>query len=47
MIEQSYGDLSLLFFESLKGTPGLVHAVTTRPQNYAPHRGIGCEKATH
>ena len=47
MIEQSYGDLSLLFFESLKGTAGLVHAVTMRPQNYAPHRGTGCEKATH
>jgi len=45
MIEQSYDDLTLLKFESLVAAPGLVHAVTTRPQNYAPHRGQGSEEA--
>lgn len=47
MIEQSHGDLVLLHFDSLIGESGLVHAVTTRPQNYAPHRGAGREQATH
>lgn len=45
MIEQSYGDLKLLRFERLAGEVGLVHCVTTKPQNMAPHRGIGCEDA--
>jgi polyphenol oxidase len=47
MIEKSHGDLSLLYFESFLGLPGLAHAVTTRPQNYAPHRGVDCEQAVH
>ena len=41
MIQKSYGDLTLLHFEGLWGKEGLAHAVTTRPQNYAPHRGVG------
>lgn len=41
MIEKSHGDLALLFFEQFSCEAGLVHAITTRPQNYAPHRGLG------
>ena len=47
MIERSHGDVTLLSFESLEAIPRLVHAVTTRPQNYAPHQGSGCEEAVH
>lgn len=47
MIERSHGDVTLLSFESLEAVPRLVHAVTTRPQNYAPHRGSGREEAVH
>jgi hypothetical protein len=43
MIEQSYGKLNLLRFERMAGEAGLVHCVTTKPQNMAPHRGTGCE----
>ncbi|MEP0844563.1 MAG: laccase domain-containing protein [Phycisphaerae bacterium] len=45
MISQSFGDLTLLRFERLSRLPGVVHAVTTRPHNYAPHRGEGREAA--
>lgn len=45
MIEKSHGDLTLLYFERLGGVGGLAHAVTTRPQNYAPHRGVERENA--
>jgi YfiH family protein len=45
MIETTYGDVRLLTFERLSREPGLVHAVTTRPQNYAPHHGVGREDA--
>jgi len=45
MIETHHGGIRLLQFESLRGIDGLVHAVTTRPQNYAPHRGQGREQA--
>lgn len=45
MIERTHGDLTLLHFAGLNAQPGLVHAVTTRPQNYAPHRGVGREEA--
>jgi len=47
MIERSHGDVTLLSFASLAAIPRLVHAVTTRPQNCAPHRGIACEEAVH
>jgi len=47
MIEQLHGDLTLLQFEQLAQQPGLVHAVTTKPQNLAPHRGIGRDQAIH
>lgn len=47
MIERSCGDLTLLHFDSLVGLSGLAHAVTTRPQNYAPHRGPGRRHAIH
>lgn len=45
MIEQQHGSLRLLHFESLAREPGLVHAVTTKPQNMAPHRGAGRAEA--
>lgn len=47
MIEQRHDGLTLLVFENLSRSPGLVHAFTTRPQNYAPHRGVGSEQAVH
>lgn len=47
MIERTCDDLNLLHFESLVGLPGLAHAVTAKPQNYAPHRGPGREMAIH
>jgi polyphenol oxidase len=47
MIENSHGDLSLLQFDRLAGEKGLIHAFTSRPQNYAPHRGVGREQAIH
>ena len=45
MIEISDGELTLLRFERLASEAGLRHAVTTRPQNYAPHRGVGRDEA--
>jgi YfiH family protein len=39
------GGLDLLAFNRLSREAGLVHAVTTRPHNYAPHRGRGRESA--
>jgi polyphenol oxidase len=45
MISQTVGELTLLRFDTLADQPGLAHAVTTRPQNYAPHRGEGREQA--
>ena len=45
MIEEWHGDIRLLRFERLGREGGLVHAVTTRPQNMAPHRGIDCERS--
>lgn len=45
MISESYDGLMLLKFDGLSRVPGLAHAVTTRPQNYAPHRGLDREAA--
>ncbi len=45
MREDHCGDLTLLRFETLARQPGLAHAVTTRPHNFAPHRGPGREHA--
>lgn len=45
MIEDVHGDLVLLRFERLSAENGVAHAVTTRPHNYAPHRGCGREEA--
>ncbi len=45
MIESRRDDLLLLHFDRLQREPGLVHAVTTRPQNMAPHRGTDREHA--
>lgn len=45
MIELCGAGMTLLQFERLAREPGLVHGFTTRPQNYAPHRGIGAEGA--
>lgn len=48
MLSHQFGDVTLLRFESLAAIPGLVHGFTTRPQNYAPHRGAGSDEAvTH
>jgi len=47
VISKSYGDLALLHFERLSSEPGVAHAITTRPQNYAPDRGIGRADAIH
>jgi YfiH family protein len=45
MIEEINGDIRLLRFERLAVESGLAHAVTTKPQNMAPHRGIGRDQA--
>jgi hypothetical protein len=45
MLEEVYADVTLLRFDRLAREPGLVHAVTTRPQNYAPHRGSARRQA--
>jgi len=45
MIEQTFSDISLLCFERLSQEPGLAHAITTRPQNMAPHRGLDRENS--
>ncbi len=42
---EAFADTQLLRFESLADCPGLVHAVTTRPWNMAPHRGPQAELA--
>jgi len=47
MIEDSIGELRLLRFERLSEADVVVHAVTTRPQNMAPHRGVGRERAIY
>ena len=47
MIEAKHGDLTLLRFERLSEQSPLVHAITTRPQNFAPHRGRDRERAVH
>lgn len=45
MLQETHGDLTLLHFPRLAREAGLAHAMTTRPQNYAPHRGNGRESA--
>lgn len=45
MLEHIYGDLALLCFPRLARQAGLIHAMTTKPQNFAPHRGQGREGA--
>ncbi|UCD30103.1 MAG: peptidoglycan editing factor PgeF [Planctomycetota bacterium] len=47
MIEHTVGDLKLLHFERLSREPGVVHAVTTRPQNFAPHHGDNRDRAVY
>jgi len=47
MISQTIGDLTLLRFERLSREPGLVHAVTTKPANLAPHRGVARDRAMY
>lgn len=47
MIDACHGDVMLLRFEGLAREAGLAHAVTTRPQNYAPHHGCGRDEAVH
>jgi YfiH family protein len=44
-LESVHNDIRLLQFEGLARQPGLIHAVTTRPANMAPHRGVGCERS--
>lgn len=45
MIETQVGDMRLLQFEGLSQQGGLVHGITTKPQNMAPHRGVGHEES--
>lgn len=45
MIELRDTEVTLLQFESLANQQGLAHGFTTRPQNYAPHRGRGSDQA--
>lgn len=45
MQSESHGELTLLRFDRLSREPGLVHCVTTKPPNMAPHRGEGREDA--
>ncbi len=45
MLSTSHASLTLLHFDRLSREPGLIHAFTTRPQNYAPHRGSGRDHA--
>ena len=45
MIEQQVGEVRLLAFQELQQHSRLAHAFTSRPQNYAPHRGTGKEQA--
>lgn len=39
MIEKAVGNQRILQFEQIASLPGVVHAVTTKPANMAPHRG--------
>jgi len=45
MIEEVHADIRFLRFSRLSREPGLVHAVTTQPHNYAPHRGPDRDQA--
>jgi len=45
MVYESDGPLTLLRFERWADAEGLVHAVASRPFNYAPHRGTDRERA--
>ncbi|HOW70144.1 MAG TPA: polyphenol oxidase family protein [Phycisphaerae bacterium] len=45
MLQTTHGDLTLLHFPRLARETGLAHAITTKPQNYAPHRGNDREAA--
>ncbi len=42
---EEHGDVTLLRFERLSREAGFVHAIASKPWNYAPHRGAGCERA--
>ena len=44
-MHESDGSLTLLRFERLAASDGLVHAVASRPHNYAPHRGTERDRA--
>ena len=45
MLYEEYGDIALLKFDRLSRAAGFVHAVASKPHNYAPHRGAGREHA--
>lgn len=45
MIEEVHADIRFLQFDRLSCEPGLAHAVTIQPHNYAPHRGPDRDKA--
>lgn len=45
MLAETHGDITLLRFDHLAREGGFVHAVAGKPHNYAPHRGIGRERA--
>src|SRR5215470_11477738 len=42
---ESFEDTQLLRFHSLADRTGLVHAITTKPWNMAPHRGPQSDRA--
>jgi len=42
---EAHGDVGLLKFERLSREPGFVHAIASKPWNYAPHRGAGRQQA--
>jgi YfiH family protein len=47
VIQIQAGELTLLQFENLSRDPVVAHALTTRPHNYAPHRGPDRDRAVY
>jgi len=45
MLAEAHGDITLLKFDRLSREGGFIHAVAGKPHNYAPHRGVGRERA--
>ncbi len=45
MLHETHNGIPLLKFERLSRVAGFVHAIASKPHNYAPHRGAGREYA--